>query len=165
MRPCKILGFTVVLLFPALFLWRICLYTDKPDLEEFTSLKPPGLCSYRNCRNTAQALHPVTVAEKTEAQVNRITVFVGIRTFPLCSVHARNTVGRRWPQQGVKWFLGIALWLFLSGFVSLGMAGLGFYVLMSRKKRASLPKAKAEPSSPGFRSEKRTQGSVTILRK
>jgi len=168
MKLLKIMGFVAVFVLPALVLWKGLLYTDNPAIEELSSPKQSGVCGYRDCQRTAEAMYPVKVIEKTESQINRIVVFTGNRTVPLCSKHARYALGGRWPQQGIKWFMGLGLWLFLSGFISLGVTGLGFYVIMSRKKKASPSKMRSKPplgpSGPSFRPKQKSQGSVTILR-
>jgi len=168
MKLLKIMGFIAVFVLPALVLWKGLLYTDNPAIEELSSPKQSGVCAYRDCQRTAEAAYPAKVVEKTESQINRTVIYTGTRAFPLCSKHARYALGGRWPQQGIKWFLGLGLWLFLSGFISLGVTGLGFYVIMSRKKKAPLsnvrPRPAPKPAGPSFRPKQKSQGSVTILK-
>ena len=97
MRLLKILGFITILVVPAFVLWKGLLYTDNPGLEEFTASKPGGPCSYLRCQGAAEAPYPVKVTEGTQSTINRITVYVGSRTFPLCSKHARYAASGRWP--------------------------------------------------------------------
>lgn len=149
----------------AIFLWKGFLYTDQPDLEQFTAPKDVGLCSYMNCWNPSQATYPVKVTERTESKINRLTIYIGNRPFLFCSKHARYAASGRWPQQGLKWFLGFGLWLFLTGFISLGVTGLVLYAAIKRRKNAPLPKVKPAPSGSFFRTMEKDQGSVTILKK